>query len=475
MQVRPAARLLLAALLFVAGVPAAYAQFDDDDDGPSYYVPRQPYGGYAAPREPAPRYRRERAAPRRAYVPPPEPEPQPWFFPFGRRREEYQPQPQYRPRPGYQAPRVARPKPPRPRRTVEDAAPEPRRTTRARPVRPAQAAVRRPPVLPKPKPEPTTTIAVFGDSLAEAIADGLDDAFEDAAEVAVVRRTRGEGGLVRADVTNWAKQIAEYVASGPKATYAVIMLGLNDRQPLREGETTHEPLSPRWRELYAERVDAALKPLAGQSIPWVWVGLPPMKNEAYSADLAALNAVYRERVQRAGGIYVDIWPGFVDDQNRYTMQGPDVAGQVGRLRRPDGIHFTPAGARKAAHFAEVELRRMIEGRSKGEPTPAVAATPAGPSPASTPADDTESVDRKILAALPPVPEPEGLPQIARQRPLAGPVLPLTRAEASAGGALMGERPRLEGDAGFTLERALRDGVAPTPRPGRADDFRWPRL
>ena len=57
--------------------------------------------------------------------------------------------------------------------------------------------------------------------------------------------------------------------------------------------------------------------------------------------------------------------------------------------------------------------------------------------------------------------------------VAGPVLPLTRPDASAGGTLASGQPRLEGDASHTVERALREGVAPPPRAGRADDFSWP--
>ena len=36
------------------------------------------------------------------------------------------------------------------------------------------------------------------------------------------------------------------------------------------------------------------------------------------------------------------------------------------------------------------------------------------------------------------------------------------------------RPKLDGEAAYTIQKALREGVSPSPRPGRADDFRWPR-
>jgi hypothetical protein len=60
------------------------------------------------------------------------------------------------------------------------------------------------------------------------------------------------------------------------------------------------------------------------------------------------------------------------------------------------------------------------------------------------------------------------------KPVAGPVLPLTRAETSANGALMTGRPRLDNDAAYMIEKTLRQGAAPAPKPGRADDFKWPR-
>jgi hypothetical protein len=52
------------------------------------------------------------------------------------------------------------------------------------------------------------------------------------------------------------------------------------------------------------------------------------------------------------------------------------------------------------------------------------------------------------------------------------VLPLTRPDTSAGGALATGRPRLDGDA-YLVDRAFREGLPPPPKPGRADDFKWP--
>jgi hypothetical protein len=99
---------------------------------------------------------------------------------------------------------------------------------------------------------------------------------------------------------------------------------------------SHEPLSDRWRALYGERVDAVVRAFQERGAPFVWISAPPMRNERFSAEIVAMNEIYRDRVQRGGGTYIDIWPGFVDDENATRTGGPDMAGQSKSLRAGDG-------------------------------------------------------------------------------------------------------------------------------------------
>ncbi|HEX8165784.1 MAG TPA: DUF459 domain-containing protein [Beijerinckiaceae bacterium] len=410
--------------------------------GGSYYYDPRTRQQYYDPR-PAPR----QAYPSQPYQPQPAYQPQPSVFPWlSRPQETARP---YEPGRPYYEPREAR-------RSYD---PPSRKVRRYVPAAPKAAD--KPEVA---EVEPSSYVVVFGDALAELVAQGLDSALEDAEDIGVEKKTRADSGLVRPDVHDWPKAIQEYLNGGQKVTYAVVMLGSNDRQAIREGDNTIDPLSDRWKEIYRQRIDDVVKVFTDRKIPLIWVGTPPVRNERASADFLAINDLYRDRVQKAGGIYVDIWPGFVDDQNRYSPTGPDVEGQVVRLRTADGVYFTRAGARKAAHFADIELKRLIEQRGGGT---AVAA----PAPDASPAAKELDVDRVISASLPALPEPQGLPSLP-VRPVAGPVLPLTRPDTSPGGALTSGRPRLDGDA-YLVDRAFREGLAPPPKPGRADDFKWP--
>ena len=352
------------------------------------------------------------------------------------------------------------------------AAPQPRQ--RVAPVvrrREAPVVVRDDPVI--PKVDVSSHIVVMGDSLANLLANGLDDALNDRPDVEVVHRAKPDSGLVRTDFYDWPKAVSELLASDQKISIGVILLGLNDRQPIREGETVHEPLSPRWLELYRDRIDAIANAFAGKRVPLIWVGAPPMQNGRLSADLVTLNDLYRQRVEKAGGQYVDLWGGFVDAENRYAATGPDVSGQPMRLRLGDGIHFTVAGARKAAHFVDLVIRRMIE----AAPQNSVIALPVSPETGAPSAPELQpgGVERLIDQMVAGVPT-MGLPAALQARPLAGPIQPLT------GQAALSEQPLLasvteargRGDAALQLERVFGQGIAPDPVAGRLDDYRWPR-
>lgn len=442
-------RLFLIALgiasagFLIADARPAAAQWGDYEDVPRRRSRDYDDGARQGYRRPAP----QQQAPRQ------------FFWPWEERPQQAQPapMPSARPlRPRYAPPTYADERRPAPRRPRQEA--------------PAIAQ----PKAAVPKAEPNTRLAVFGDSLASYLSRGLDDVFGDNADVEVADRSRPDSGLVRKDVVDWPKA-AEDVLKTTKASYALVMLGANDRQAIREGDQSFEPLTERWREIYGGRVDALIKVFADRKIPLIWVGAPPMRSETLTKDLATINDIYRERVAKAGGTYVDIWPGFLDERNRYAANGPDVEGQPAKLRTADGVHFTGAGSRKVAHFADVELKRLMgTGTPGGEPpAAAIAATPAGPG-LSTDApklDDTAAIDKLITAMLPSLPEPPGIPALP-VKPAAGPVVPLGRVEISPGGTLTTGRPR-DSDAMGTVERTLQRGAAPPPQPGRADDFRWP--
>ena len=169
----------------------------------------------------------------------------------------------------------------------------------------------------------------------------------------------------------------------------------------------------KWETAYIKRIDATIAALKSAGVPVLWVGLPSRSNSKASADSSYLNELYRSRVEKAGLTYVDIWDGFVDEQGRYSAQGPDYEGQTRRLRTGDGNYFTKYGARKLAHYVEREIERDLN-RAMPVALPIPVETgPKGPGSAT--------------------------PNKPAQRPAAGPVLPLTGAPVASEELLGGGR------------------------------------
>lgn len=380
---------------------------------------------------------------------------------------------------------------------------------------------------------PTSTVVVIGDSMADWLGYGLDETYADQPDIGVDRLIHANSGLVhydfRNDALDWSQTVKDALAN-EKPSAIVVMLGLNDRVPLRAAppkapdkdkdkdksadqaknanaaakpgdkpadkpadktaakpsdkpadkpadqaakpapaDTASTPAdseapqdnapgasanpqkpvpgvaydfhTDQWAMLYAKRIDEMIAALKSKGVPVLWVGLPALRGQKSTSDMAYLDELYRERAERAGIIYVDIWDGFVDDQGRFTVEGPDFQGQIRRLRTGDGVHFTEYGAVKLASYVDQELRRVTPNHIAPIALPETAspAKPGGP------------------------------------RPDVGPVLPLTVGSGGETGGLAGSSNHPAPVSNDPLAAKVLDRGAPIAAvAGRADDFSWPR-
>jgi hypothetical protein len=311
---------------------------------------------------------------------------------------------------------------------------------------------------------PTFFVNVLGDSLAVFTADGLTQAFADKPEISIVGRAHESSGLVRDDYFDWPKAAEEIAAAKDKLDFVVVIIGINDIQPLKDGADSLDPLSDKWRDLYGRRIDRLVAPFKLAHVPVVWVGLPPMRSERFNAQVIKLNELYKERAEQAGAKYIDIWDAFADEDGEYNAYGPDIDGQNVKLRTSDGIHLTKAGSRKLAQFLETDIKRAFD---SAKPQTDLANLPPDIEQAAT---DINAQIRREMG----VPAPAGSSKpVKPERPLAGPILPLTDRPLSPGGALVTRQFAVRGSE--DVERVLAQGAPVEPKLGRADDFAWPRL
>jgi uncharacterized protein len=340
-------------------------------------------------------------------------------------------------------------------------------TRQARPflARPAPPFVE-PPKVAVPA---STFIHVIGDSLSEFLAQGLRDTMLEKPEIAVIKHSNSSSGIVREDYFNWNKMLRELTSSTARVDLLVMMIGSNDRQPLRDESGSHEFRSEQWQEIYVKRLDDLMAITREKRIPMVWVGMPVMISARLSADMLYLNGLFRERAARNGVAYVDIWDGFLNDQGQYASMGPDVNGTLVRLRTADGVHMTKAGSRKLAFFVSKETDNQLNRQRSGTEVAALPSELSDQIRRTSPTQEPKNLQDTIIV-LPD--EPLKAPIIG-ERPLMGPILILTQPPQTEGAKLLKSRVTpVMNEINLLSEQVMSYGRLPVAKTGRSDDFRW---
>jgi hypothetical protein len=299
-----------------------------------------------------------------------------------------------------------------------------------------------PPPPHKPEVNPAKTGVVIGDSMAEWLAYGLEQAYAESPDLGVVRKVRGSIGVIDR-CKGELRKFVEQSLTNEKPVFIAMMVGLNDRHSIHVCEpeksdsakvSTYAFRSKEWAEQYGKEVDELILLFKAKGVPVFWVGLPPAKN-IRTADIGFLNDLFRKHAEKNGIEYIDVWDAFVDEDGDFTMRGPDANGQTRLLRAADGLNFTKAGARTLALNLEQGINRTLLQSPSVEPP------------------DTQ--------------ETKAAPGKTNERPVAGPVIPLT-GEPLKGEVLLGAATAASPDS------RLLGGEPATSASGRADDFSWPR-
>ena len=364
----------------------------------------------------------------------------------------------------------------------------------------------------KPDPAAANPIVVIGDSMADWLAYGLEDALAERSEFSVLRRDHPASGLIRYDPrrdTEWPQAIREMIAAD-KPKFIVMMIGLNDRQQIRERAPTANPPAnantpgrpagaanpPRPEtatvdpELQAqqsadqqnaeEQQDAELPPQpaggnqrGGPATPGTFEFHTDRWEATYVRRIeAAIAALKSARVPV-------FWVGLPAQRNIRASSDTAYLNELYRQEAEkagityvdiwDG--FVDEGGRYSLQGPDFDgqIRRLRSGDG-------VYFTKAGAQKLA------HYVEREILRVmvnrgpveLPLEPAP-AQPSGVTGRPVAGPVVPLTvfsgNGDELLGAGRGGDRLNA---ADPVATRVLVRGEALSPSSGRADDFSWPR-
>jgi len=363
---------------------------------------------------------------------------------------------------------------------------------------------------------PERHILVLGDSMADWLAYGLEDAYAEQPDTGVIRKAKNTSGLIKyqpkGEPANWAAA-AKGILATEKPDVIVVMLGLNDRVAIREPvtEKRDKPIDKKSdKEAHAKgdgksdgkggvksepKPEAARKPEVDTELPQDDADnarVPPQMSprspnglyefredrwvELYSKKIEEMIAAVKSK-----GVPV-IWVGLpaisgskgTSDMLFLDSIYREVAGRTGITYVDVWDGFVDEHGlfqQKGPDFeGQIRQLRSFDG---------VFFTKAG---ARKLAHFVEREIARLLAARsqpiamptePATPDINAVPGQPAPRPLAGPILPLTAPSLSTDHLLGGPGTRpAPGDALVT--RTLVKGEALNPPPGRADDFAWPR-
>jgi len=366
---------------------------------------------------------------------------------------------------------------------------------------------------------PERYVLVLGDAMADWLAYGLEDAYAEQADMGVTRKIKNGSGLIKyqpkGEPADWATA-AKGILAAERADAIVVMLGLNDRVPLREPavEKTDKPDD---KKAAADKTkkDAKGKDQSKEQKP----GDSAAKSDDKQADTdlpqddadngdgpaaapekaaRSPNGIYDFRDDRWVELYTKkieemigvlkskgvpvIWVGLP------AVRGPkgtadtlfldslyrDVAGKAGITYVDVWDGFVDEGGRFMQKGPD------FEGQPRSLRAPdGVYFTRAGARKLA------HYVEREITRALagrsapielpsePATPDANAVPGQPAPRPIAGPILPLVASSVGTDQLLGGPGSR-PASVDALAARTLVKGEPLIPPAGRADDFVWPR-
>jgi uncharacterized protein len=369
---------------------------------------------------------------------------------------------------------------------------------------------------------PERNVLVLGDGMADWLAYGLEDAYSEQPEIGVIRRHKTVSGLIRyqpkGDPADWAAA-AKGILATEKPDAIVVMLGLNDRVPMREPAAEKSDGKPTDKK--TDKKDARAKPEAkpGDAKPDAAADAAKPDNKAVDTELPpddaadngdappiiapekstrSPNGVYEFREERWVELYTKkieemiavlkskgvpvVWVGLpalrgaraTSDMLFLDSLYRDAAGKAGITYVDVWDGFVDESGRFLQQGPDFEgqIRRL---RSYD----GVYFTQAG---ARKLAHYVEREVTRLLAARsapielpsePATPDANAQPGQPAPRPLAGPILPLVASSVGTDQLLGGPGSR-PAAVDALAARTLVKGEPLAPPAGRADDFVWPR-
>lgn len=211
----------------------------------------------------------------------------------------------------------------------------------------------------------TYQLFVLGDSLAAGLWSGVTRQIENDDRILLNGRYKEDSGLSRPEYYDWNGALPKILASN-KIDIAIVMIGSNDAQAIRDGQMRYAFDTPEWRAAYVRQVDRLMESLKAAGAAIYWMEMPPMQAVKYDGSMKVISAIHEQRAKTAGIRFIATREA-LSDKGKYAESGFDQAGEFVRMRSRDGVHFLREGNNKLAGLVMAAISEDIDAAVAAEP------------------------------------------------------------------------------------------------------------
>lgn len=194
--------------------------------------------------------------------------------------------------------------------------------------------------------EPQDRVLLIGDSLMQGLAPHLVARFKKKDQIQTIDMSRHSTGLTYPAFYNWPNAVKQAFAE-QAFDVMIVFMGANDPWDMTIKGKYIRFASPRWNEIYTERVRAILEVASANNTRVIWLSTPPMGREDIKAKIPQLNQLYKTEIEKfaATARFIDTAPVLTTDGVSFSrfIELPERGSVM--LRTDDGIHFTTQGHR----------------------------------------------------------------------------------------------------------------------------------
>lgn len=206
---------------------------------------------------------------------------------------------------------------------------------------------------------------IVGDWLMDSLKSSLRSSLKTLPRVQFQDEKIGMQSLRRSSWDEPVKAIRNRSAS-TDIDIAIVMFGLSEIGSLyAPGQSRQRFGSEAWLKRYARRIDSVMKALKADRGAVYWLGLPIVRRRDQSDSLQLINTLARERAYANGVTFIDVYARFQGENGGFNRYGPDLDGTIKLMRTKDGVYFTATGYAKIAHLVLQAIRRDLN-RVKSE-------------------------------------------------------------------------------------------------------------